>query len=322
MSSASPRLSLPYIAPAQAQKHVTHNEALRLLDIIAQLNVLSFSENTPPASVSEGDTYVVGTTPTADWVGQAGNVAAFSSGSWLFITPTSGWYATSAVTGELRVYDGENWQSVSPDTQNLDGVGVGTNWNSANRLAVASDATLLTHVGSDHQLKINKDSAGDTASLLFQTGFDGKAEMGLNGSDDFSVKVSADATNWNTALTADAATGHVTVPRVSSGFIDIEGGTVGLIPTPGAGGFVMITIVDDTYPQNDHSGIFVYDVGSSPKLVAMTTAPAMFGLNTDVLTGTTGASGTSSVAASAGQLQIENNTAHERRYSYLFLCGN
>ena len=36
-------LGLPYLAAAQAQKHVTHNEALRLLDNVIQLSVLDRS---------------------------------------------------------------------------------------------------------------------------------------------------------------------------------------------------------------------------------------------------------------------------------------
>jgi len=38
MSDATTNLALPYILAAQAQKHVTHNEALRLLDGIVQLS--------------------------------------------------------------------------------------------------------------------------------------------------------------------------------------------------------------------------------------------------------------------------------------------
>jgi hypothetical protein len=37
MSNTSTHLALPYIVPAQAQKHVTHNEALYILDAIVQL---------------------------------------------------------------------------------------------------------------------------------------------------------------------------------------------------------------------------------------------------------------------------------------------
>ena len=40
MSDISTHLLLPYILASQAQKHVTHNEALRLLDAMVQLSVL------------------------------------------------------------------------------------------------------------------------------------------------------------------------------------------------------------------------------------------------------------------------------------------
>ena len=36
----SANLQLPYIMPSQAQKHVTHNEAIRSLDAIVQLSVV------------------------------------------------------------------------------------------------------------------------------------------------------------------------------------------------------------------------------------------------------------------------------------------
>ena len=36
----TPNLTLPYIMAAQAQKHVTHNEALRALDVIVQFSAL------------------------------------------------------------------------------------------------------------------------------------------------------------------------------------------------------------------------------------------------------------------------------------------
>ena len=39
MSDITTHLLLPYILAAQAQKHVTHNEALRLLDAMVQLSV-------------------------------------------------------------------------------------------------------------------------------------------------------------------------------------------------------------------------------------------------------------------------------------------
>ena len=55
MSDSTTNLLLPYLMAAQAQKHVTHNEALRLLDGLVQLSVRSLSEIAPPASPADGD---------------------------------------------------------------------------------------------------------------------------------------------------------------------------------------------------------------------------------------------------------------------------
>ena len=47
MADATPRLGLPLLAAAQAQKHVTHNEALTVLDVLAQIAVKSRSLTLP-----------------------------------------------------------------------------------------------------------------------------------------------------------------------------------------------------------------------------------------------------------------------------------
>jgi len=57
--SESPNLNLPYLLAAQAQKHVTHNEALDRLDAIVQLSVLQSDLSTPPALPEVGERYIV-----------------------------------------------------------------------------------------------------------------------------------------------------------------------------------------------------------------------------------------------------------------------
>lgn len=96
-------------------------------------------------------------------------------------------------------------------------VGVNATADTANRLAVSSPATLFSHEGDDHRLKINKAEAGDTASVLFQTGFSGRAEFGLAGDDDWHVKVSPDGTDWHEAIVVDRATGAVSLPNTHGG---------------------------------------------------------------------------------------------------------
>ena len=217
MSDISANLSLPYIQPSQAQKHVTHNEGMRRLDALVQLAVQSATDTVPPAAPVDGERYIVPTGATGVWAGQDGNLTVFEENSWMFYAPNTGWTVWVVNPGEQRVYDGSDWivSAGVPDLQNLDHVGVGTTADATNRLAVSSEATLLTHAGAGHQVKVNKAAAGDTASLLFQTAWSGRAEMGTAGDDDFSIKVSADGGTYHQALTIDRNSGAVSFPNGS-----------------------------------------------------------------------------------------------------------
>lgn len=223
MTETTPLLDLPYIMPSQAQKHVTHNESLRMLDALVHLRVGARGVDTPPADPAEGDRLVVGAAPSEAFAGQAGNIAAFQDGAWAFYTPRAGWVIWDAAESALLVFDGAAWKPVF-DPQNLPLIGVNTQADETNRLAVRGDATLLSHDGAGHQLKINKAATGDTGSLLFQTGWSGRAEMGLTGDDDFSIKVSPDGLAWHGALTVDHATGRVGIGAVTPATaLDVDG---------------------------------------------------------------------------------------------------
>ena len=110
-TTESPNLLLPYILPAQAQKHVTHYEAERALDALIQLTILDRDLGTPPVSPNDGDRYIVITAATGAWVGQAGKIAAFQDGAWVFFTPREGWVAWVADENILVVYDGAAWSA-------------------------------------------------------------------------------------------------------------------------------------------------------------------------------------------------------------------
>jgi hypothetical protein len=200
----SSRLELPYLEPAQAQKHVTHNEALRNLDMLVQMTVEGFDENTPPALPITGQIFALGAAPTGDWAGQADMLALREEGGWHFVAPRVGWTASLAGSTDLRIWSGTAWNIATGQTQNLTGLGVNTSSDPTNRLAVAAPASLLTHEGADHRLTINKASDTDTASLLFQSGWTGHAEMGLAGETGFSIKVSPDGATWTKALSLSA----------------------------------------------------------------------------------------------------------------------
>lgn len=207
--SDSPNLALPFIAPAQAQKHVTHNEALEILDVLVQLSVETLVAPAPPASPAEGQVFGIGDGATGAFEGRAGQLAARTNGAWMYLTPKEGLRAWNLADNALYVRRGGAWSTMqAADLNALPGLGIGGDFDTTNRLSVTAPATLLTHAGAGHQLKINKAAAADTASLLYQTGFSGRAEMGLAGNDDFAIKVSADGAAWTTALSVDAASGQ------------------------------------------------------------------------------------------------------------------
>lgn len=207
----TPNLKMPYILPSQAQKHVTHNEALRYLDALLHLSVASRQYTSPPVNTREGERYLVPAGAADSWQGQDGNLAAFMDAEWFFFTPLRGWTMHVADENVLLVYNGTQWQSlVNPQPM----VGVNTQADSYNRFAVASDAVLLTHSGAGHQLKINKNQSDNTASLLFQSGWTGYAEMGLAGENNFSIKVADDAGQWRQVLRIDRANGNIAIGSV------------------------------------------------------------------------------------------------------------
>lgn len=216
MSETSLSLGLPFIQPAQAQKHVTHNEAIQTLDTLVQLTVRSHTDTTPPGDAVLGDRFLVAGPGSGAWAGQGNAIAVLDDGgTWRFVPAQAGWVAYVRDIGQQLVFDGTEWILLGTDTgslQNAEFVGVGTTADATNRLSVASEASLLSHAGAGHQLKINKAASGDTASLLFQSGFSGRAEMGTTGSDDFEIKTTADGAAWNTAAIFDAATGRARFP--------------------------------------------------------------------------------------------------------------
>ena len=224
MTDISANLSLPYLLPAQAQKHVTHNEALKVLDAVVQLTVEARDLSVPPATPQEGARYIVAAGASGAWAGQEGAVAVYDGGAWLFLTPQSGWRAHDLAQGQMVIFADGGWQVALPETGNLPGVGVNASYDAVNRLAVAAAATLLSHEGAGHQLKINKAALGDTASLLYQTNWSGRAEMGLAGNDNWSLKVSPDGSAWTEALVIDKDSGTASGAAVQSAATDTTAG--------------------------------------------------------------------------------------------------
>ncbi len=113
MSDKTPNLSLPYIQPDQAQKHITVNESLRQLDALVHLAVESRTLTEPPANPREGSRYIVAASPQSSWNGFAGNIAAFQDGGWIFYPPQTGWSAWVISESRRVNYTGASWEEDS-----------------------------------------------------------------------------------------------------------------------------------------------------------------------------------------------------------------
>lgn len=214
-------LGLPCIEGSQAQKHVTHNEALRVLDTLVQLAVLDRDLTAPPASPADGNRFIVKAGASGAWAGRDDTIASWQDGAWQFSVPKPGWLAYLVDESTLVVWNGVAWvdfMSTVTSIQNLSLLGVGTTADATNPLSAKLNNALFAArtvaEGGDGNLryKLSKESAAKTVSFLFQDNWSGRAEFGLTGDDDFRVKVSPDGSTWHDSIKIDRVSGKVAFP--------------------------------------------------------------------------------------------------------------
>ncbi|OZB17104.1 MAG: hypothetical protein B7X53_07225 [Hyphomonas sp. 34-62-18] len=211
------RLGLPFLLPNQSQKHVTLNDALGRLDVLVQLSVLGRGLSVPPAEPSEGACWIVGPGGSESWAGHDDEIAVWADGVWQFHEARPGWVAFVLDEGRLIAWGGASWGEALP-LQNISQLGIGTVADSDNPFSAKLGKALWTaryaEEGGDGNLRytLNKETADSTLSLLMQSDWSGRAEIGLIGNDDLSIKVSADGAGWTQALSIKRDDGQVTLP--------------------------------------------------------------------------------------------------------------
>ncbi|MBK0327282.1 DUF2793 domain-containing protein [Rhodobacteraceae bacterium F11138] len=221
MADTTTNLQLPYLLASQAQKHVTHNEAIRLLDGLVQMSVIDRDLTAPPSSPADGDRYIVGSGATGDWSGWDLSVVLYADGIWTRLAPRAGWRVWVEDEGALLVYNGATWTSLTPAAlQNMALLGIGTAADAANPFSAKLNAALWTALttaeGGDGDLyyTMNKETASDDLGLSLQTGYVTKALLGLFGSDDLRLAVSDDGATFFDAFSVDRLTGVMDQPRL------------------------------------------------------------------------------------------------------------
>ena len=220
----SARLALPYLAAGQMQKHVTLNEALTRLDALLQTAVVSRTVTAQPETPADGALWILpaGTTG-ADWSARPeGALVRAEGGGWTAVEAGDGLIVLVLDAAEVMVRHAGSWTPLGTRlgvAQDLTRLGLGTTADAGNPFAARLNTALWTalEAGSggtgDLRLTLNKEAPADVLSLLFQSGWSGRAELGLVGGDDLGLKVSADGSNWHEAFAVDRATGRMTFAR-------------------------------------------------------------------------------------------------------------
>jgi len=217
----SARLGLPYLAAGQMQKHVTLNEALTRLDALVQAAVLSRTTTGQPAAPQDGDLYILPDDAIgAVWSAQpAGSLMRAEDGGWTVVAVQDGMIVLVQDADELLLLDDGDWLPLGQRlgaVQALERFGLGTTADAENPFAAKLNKALWTALetsnGGDGDLRFtfNKETDADVLSLLFQSGWSGRAELGLVGDDDLTLKVSADGSLWREVIKVDRSTGRAT----------------------------------------------------------------------------------------------------------------
>jgi hypothetical protein len=142
----------------------------------------------------------------------AANVAAYTGAQGELIVDTT--------NNRVTVHDGVTaggWAAAKLSDQ-FGPIGVGTAPDPSNPLSVYGASALFN--GTSFSFTINKSASGNTASILFQDGFSGRAQFGLTGDDNFHFKVSANGSTWTEAIMLDAATGAATFANARTAVSD------------------------------------------------------------------------------------------------------
>jgi hypothetical protein len=178
------QFSLPLVMPAQAQKHVTVNEALARLDAAAQLRIASFGETEAPGGAADGSCFSVPAGAGGAWMGQGGKLAIAANGGWVFLTPKVGWRAWDIAGGRNRIFNGTAWV--------------------ADAVAVTSGgaATLLRIAEFDHAIDGGGSSTGPTIPGGAQVfGITGRVTAAITGTlGSWRLGVSGAADRYGTGL--------------------------------------------------------------------------------------------------------------------------
>ena len=107
--SETARWSLPLLDAGQAQKEMTHNEALAIVDLLQAPAAVAVGVEAPPVNPVAGQCWIIGAAPTGAWAGHARALAGWTTGGWRFVPAREGLSVWSTADGCSAVFTGGAW---------------------------------------------------------------------------------------------------------------------------------------------------------------------------------------------------------------------
>tara|TARA_R110000868_G_scaffold244926_4_gene501413 strand:+ start:8664 stop:9374 length:711 start_codon:yes stop_codon:yes gene_type:complete len=223
--SESIHLGLPFLEAAQAQKHVSVNEALRRLDAAVQLSVVSRVLTSPPDTPANGARYIVAASAADAWEGRDGEIALWSDGAWVWFEPQAGWRAFDEAENAFVYFTGSGWTG-EPGGGAVSAHGAATTFH-----VLEADHTLSAGASNDTGFVI------PDRAIVF--GVTGLVLTDITGAKSWSLGVAADASRYGSGIGANAGSTVVgpsgpvtywsdTALRLTAAGGDFTGGTVRL----------------------------------------------------------------------------------------------
>lgn len=261
----TPHLGITLLEQSQAQKEVTVNEALYRIDALLNSGVIDKDLSAPPGSPTQGDVYIVASSPTGAWSGKAKYVAYYDQ-IWRFIEPREGLMLWVDDENKRYVYNGSAWEEIEA----LGGGGMLASTYDPANIAQQVVGTTAT------QTLTNKTLTTPTIASITNTG-----TLTLPTSTDTLVGRATTDTLTNKTLTSPTIngatmTGTITVPTQSAGDSSTKAASTAFVTTAVAivaRAYSQYTTnadlttqipFDDTIPQNTE-GTQILSASITPK---------------------------------------------------------
>jgi hypothetical protein len=163
----STNLMLPYLSAAQAQKHVTVNESLRLLDALVRTRVVEQGLTAPPSTPADGSVYIPASGATGAWDDWDFNLAYYVDGAWRKIVPKVGWLIYDIDEDAYYKFEGDPtyWVEFSSGG----GGGAAREANATVRAATTANITIATALNDGDTLDGVTLAAGDRVLVKDQS---------------------------------------------------------------------------------------------------------------------------------------------------------